>query len=391
MEENFLEPARHGVDEIHISLGNFSVGPSRLAKQLYHSVGEMAGQLDRTIRHDLDARVTAQRSEILEVEVKAAILHTDSSRSLRQYVSLSIRSEPHDFAFIAIFFEADELRNHGVDAAKAWRLASCTVLAPTAMPSSKVFLFCWSRRRGRPTSRVPGHFTETSLKSAIWRSFLARLICLCRNWIEATNDNLYRHLTGRLQEYPIPGLRLPPGNGASFLEIGCSWGRWCIAAARAGYRPFGIDPSLKGVLAAQRVARQLGILAYYLVADGRYLPFRDSTFQRVFSYSVLKHLSPADVRDTVIEIDRVLSTDGTKTLQMSNTSRCALSLSPVRRRFREDSRGEWLTPKSGGHLVRGRADHRSSAVTVELKRTSACARKIRYARPALSESLVSQL
>jgi uncharacterized protein YbaR (Trm112 family) len=75
--------------------------------------------------------------------------------------------------------------------------------------------------------------------------------------IGATNGSLYADLIGRLKEYPIPKLRLPPGNGALFLEIGCSWGRWCIAAARAGYHPVGIDPSLKGVRAARRVSRQL--------------------------------------------------------------------------------------------------------------------------------------
>jgi len=156
-----------------------------------------------------------------------------------------------------------------------------------------------------------------------------------QDWIAATNGNMYRHLIGRLMEYPIPGLRLPPGNGASFLEIGCSWGRWCMAAARAGYRPVGIDPSLKGVRAAQRVARQLGISAVYVVADGRYLPFRDGSFHQVFSYSVLQHLSPADVRDTLLEINRVLSTDGTTTVQMANAFGVRCLYHQVRRGFRE--------------------------------------------------------
>jgi SAM-dependent methyltransferase/uncharacterized protein YbaR (Trm112 family) len=156
-----------------------------------------------------------------------------------------------------------------------------------------------------------------------------------QDWIAATNGNMYRHLIGKLEEYPIPRLRLPPGNGASFLEIGCSWGRWCVAAARAGYRPIGIDPSLKGVRAAQRVARQLGISAVYVVADGRYLPFRDGTFQRVFSYSVLQHLSPQDVRDTLIEIGRVLSPEGNTTVQMANALGVRCLYHQLRRGFRE--------------------------------------------------------
>src|SRR5947207_6449718 len=80
-----------------------------------------------------------------------------------------------------------------------------------------------------------------------------------QNAIGATNGSLYAHLVGKMTDYPIPRLRLPLGEGKRFLEIGCSWGRWCIAAARQGYRPLGVDPSLKGIRAARRVAAQLGI------------------------------------------------------------------------------------------------------------------------------------
>jgi SAM-dependent methyltransferase/uncharacterized protein YbaR (Trm112 family) len=137
-------------------------------------------------------------------------------------------------------------------------------------------------------------------------------------WISATNGSLYRHLQGKLQEYPIPHLRLPPGNGRLFLEVGCSWGRWCIAAARAGYRPIGIDPSLDGVRAARHVAEQLCVDALYVVGDGRYLPVRDQTVDQVFSYSVLQHLSRDNVRTTLREVRRVLRPDGGSLIQMAN-------------------------------------------------------------------------
>ena len=156
-----------------------------------------------------------------------------------------------------------------------------------------------------------------------------------QNTIAATNGNMYADLVGKLKEYPIPSLRLPPGKGSLFLEIGCSWGRWCIAAARAGYRPVGIDPSLKGVRAAQRVCRQLGISAVFAVADGRYLPFRKQSFDQVFSYSVLQHLSRADVHSTLGEIRRVLRIGGTSTVQMPNVFGVRCLYHQMRRRFRE--------------------------------------------------------
>lgn len=168
-----------------------------------------------------------------------------------------------------------------------------------------------------------------------------------QNAIGATNGSLYQHLVGRLTEYPIPRLKLPEGNGKLFLEIGCSWGRWCIAAARIGYRPVGVDPSLKGVRAARRVARQLGIDARYVVADGRYLPFRDGVFDQVFSYSVLQHLPKRDVYLTLKEIHDVLRGGGQCLVQMPNAFGIRCLYHQARRGFREacDFEVRYWTPR----------------------------------------------
>ena len=56
-----------------------------------------------------------------------------------------------------------------------------------------------------------------------------------QNTIAATNGGMYIPLIGKLKEYPIPKLRMAQGNGALFLDVGCNWGRWSIAGARAGY------------------------------------------------------------------------------------------------------------------------------------------------------------
>jgi SAM-dependent methyltransferase len=157
-----------------------------------------------------------------------------------------------------------------------------------------------------------------------------------RNVIGATNGSLYQHLVGTLKEYPIPRLRLPPGDGRLLLEVGCNWGRWCVAAARAGYRPIGIDPSLKAIRAANRVARQLGIQAEYAVADARYLPFRENAFDQVFSYSVLQHLSRENVATSLAEMGRVLAGDGAVLVQMPNMFGVRCLYHQARRGFREE-------------------------------------------------------
>jgi len=156
-----------------------------------------------------------------------------------------------------------------------------------------------------------------------------------RGTIAATNGGLYQHLVGTLTEYPIPHLRLPPGKDRLFLEIGCNWGRWCIAAARLGYRPVGIDPSLKSIRAANRVARQIGIKATYVVADGRFLPFRDQSFDQVFSYSVLQHLSKGNTLTALDEIYRTLRVGGNALVQLPNVYGIRCLYHQIRRGFRE--------------------------------------------------------
>jgi 2-polyprenyl-3-methyl-5-hydroxy-6-metoxy-1,4-benzoquinol methylase/uncharacterized protein YbaR (Trm112 family) len=136
--------------------------------------------------------------------------------------------------------------------------------------------------------------------------------------IAATCGNMYKPLIHQLKNYPIPQVRLPPGNGSVLLDIGCNWGRWCVSAARAGYRAVGIDPSLEALRAARRVARQLGVSTLYVVADARHLPFAPGSFETVFSYSVLQHLERDDVHRTVREIARVLRAGGVSLVQMPN-------------------------------------------------------------------------
>ena len=165
--------------------------------------------------------------------------------------------------------------------------------------------------------------------------------------IAGTNGCLYIPLIGKLTEYPIPYLRLPPGEGRLFLEIGCHWGRWCIAAARRGYCPVGIDPSLQGIRAARQVAQQLGVEAHYVVADGRYLPFAEDSFDQVFSYSVLQHLSKQNVHIVLKEAARVLHPEGRCLVQMPNRFGFRCFYHQVRRRFREgrDFEVRYWTPR----------------------------------------------
>lgn len=135
--------------------------------------------------------------------------------------------------------------------------------------------------------------------------------------VGATNGYLYQHLRGRLSDYPIPRFRLQ-GRGRRLLDVGCSWGRWTIAAARAGFRPVGIDPSLGVVLAAKRLCERLGVEADFVVGDARYLPFGPQSFEAVHSYSVLQHFARSEARRAFAELARVLQAGGESFVQMPN-------------------------------------------------------------------------
>lgn len=153
--------------------------------------------------------------------------------------------------------------------------------------------------------------------------------------VAATNGLMYKHLIGRLTSYPIPALDLPEGRGRRLVDIGCSWGRWSIGAHRLGYEVLGVDPSLGAVMAARRVARQLGVPNRYVVADGRYLPLAANAIDVTYSYSVLQHFSFADASLAIAEMGRVLKPGGLARVQMPTRFGVRCIYHQARRAFRE--------------------------------------------------------
>ncbi|OGW75679.1 MAG: hypothetical protein A2Z72_03120 [Omnitrophica bacterium RBG_13_46_9] len=151
----------------------------------------------------------------------------------------------------------------------------------------------------------------------------------------ATCGFSYKHLIGKLDFYPIPHLPMPPAKGSTLLDIGCNWGRWSIAGSQKGYTVVGIDPSLGAIIAARRVNEQLGLSVRYLVADGRWLPFNDNSFDNVFSYSVIQHLSLDNAGMVLSETARVLKPEGRSVIQMPNAFGIRSISHQIMRKFKE--------------------------------------------------------
>jgi SAM-dependent methyltransferase/uncharacterized protein YbaR (Trm112 family) len=194
-------------------------------------------------------------------------------------------------------------------------------------------------------TRAPQLYLETLGISEDEKRTLIGLLAAGSNQIDpvvlliigATSGYAYKHLIGNaaLAKYPIPTISLPKSDGGHLLDLGCNWGRWSMAAERAGYNVVGLDPSLGAVMAARRVANQLALNIKYVVGDGRLLPFAADTFDTVYSYSVIQHFSKADAQKTLDEVRRTLKRGGAAKIQMANKLGIRGLQHQARRRFRE--------------------------------------------------------
>jgi SAM-dependent methyltransferase len=139
-----------------------------------------------------------------------------------------------------------------------------------------------------------------------------------QQWIAGTNGNLYIPLVNKLSRYPIPAWPAEgeSGNNRRLLDIGCGWGRWMLAGARAGYRPVGIDIKLEAVQAARRVMKAHGVSGHVVVADLGALPFKESAFSCVLSYSVVQHAHKRKATACINEAKRVLNEGGTCLIEL---------------------------------------------------------------------------
>lgn len=159
------------------------------------------------------------------------------------------------------------------------------------------------------------------------------------DWIVNTNGNLYWRVRGKLPRYPIPSWPFGSRNGKVLVDIGCSWGRWSIAAARAGFEPIGVDVHIDALAAAGRVARQLGAEVDFICSDAERLPFQRGSVDCVFSYSVLQHLDKSKVLGIFREIARVLKPGGICLVQLPNQLGLLNIVRQLRRGFREAESG----------------------------------------------------
>lgn len=161
------------------------------------------------------------------------------------------------------------------------------------------------------------------------------------DWLVNTNGNLYRRARGRLTRYPIPEWPLARAteSGKIVVDVGCSWGRWSVAAASAGYFPVGLDVHIDALAAAKRVSRELGAKTAQACGDVSVLPFRSGAIDVVFSYSVLQHIDREKVGRFFGEVARVLKPGGVCLVQLPNAFGLYSIVRQAKRGFRDGAAG----------------------------------------------------
>jgi len=96
--------------------------------------------------------------------------------------------------------------------------------------------------------------------------------------------------------------------GARLLEIGCGMGTDLLQFARGGARCTGIDLTPRSVEITRHRFKLYGANADFMISDGERLPFRDESFDVVYSNGVLHHTP--DTEGAIREVHRVLAPGG---------------------------------------------------------------------------------
>jgi ubiquinone/menaquinone biosynthesis C-methylase UbiE len=113
----------------------------------------------------------------------------------------------------------------------------------------------------------------------------------------------------KLEPYIRDFARFERGRGLRLLEVGVGAGTDFINWVRGGAVASGIDLTDEGVKLTRERLELEGLTADVRVGDAEELPFRDETFDVVYSYGVLHHTP--DTARAAAEVHRVLKPGGT--------------------------------------------------------------------------------
>jgi len=117
-----------------------------------------------------------------------------------------------------------------------------------------------------------------------------------------------RRFRYELQDYMHEAFRFNDFCGKKVLDVGAGAGIDSAEFIRNGAETVSIDFSPLATRNTKLLLREAGLDGQVLLADSRFLPFRDSQFDLVYSFGVIHHIP--DVSAALEEISRVLRSGG---------------------------------------------------------------------------------
>src|SRR4030042_1832337 len=112
-----------------------------------------------------------------------------------------------------------------------------------------------------------------------------------------------------LQDYMFHDFNFPKWHGKKVLEIGCGSGIYAVEFALFGAKVTACDITDRAIKLTKELAKEAEVeLEVVQIQENKPLPFKDDSFDCVYSYGVLHHIPNID--DMMKEIFRVLKPDG---------------------------------------------------------------------------------
>lgn len=112
---------------------------------------------------------------------------------------------------------------------------------------------------------------------------------------------------GNLLDAPPP-FEVNPGE--KILDLGCGWGRVLKPVRTITHNAVGLDISSQMLNSANMHLKHHNLPTPLVRGDGTMLPFKDNSFDKVYSLLVLQHLSKENGKKVIHEIHRVLKPGG---------------------------------------------------------------------------------